>query len=102
MSFILEDIIFSTIFAKKSMTVFPCAKINLGLNVVSKRSDGYHDLQTVFHPIPLYDALEVQVMNEEFPSTTPCDLLVSGSTQLAACILSPLMITAPSCRGDPS
>ena len=60
------------------MTVFPCAKINLGLNVVSKRSDGYHDLQTVFHPIPLYDALEVQVMNEEFPSATPCDLLVSG------------------------
>lgn len=67
-----------TIFAKKSMIVFPCAKINLGLNIVSKRPDGYHDLQTVFHPIPLYDALEVHVMNEEFPSDVPCDLLVSG------------------------
>ena len=32
------------------MTVFPCAKINLGLNVVSKRSDGYHNLETVFYP----------------------------------------------------
>ncbi|MBR4390326.1 MAG: 4-(cytidine 5'-diphospho)-2-C-methyl-D-erythritol kinase [Prevotella sp.] len=60
------------------MIVFPCAKINLGLNVVSKRSDGYHDLQTVFHPIPLYDALEVLTMDDGFPSASPCDLLVSG------------------------
>lgn len=41
------------------MISFPNAKINLGLNIVSKRSDGYHNLETVFYPIPLYDALEV-------------------------------------------
>lgn len=41
------------------MLVFPCCKINLGLNVVSKRPDGYHNLETVFYPIPLTDNLEV-------------------------------------------
>ena len=41
------------------MIVFPNAKINLGLSVVSKRADGYHNLETVFYPVPLEDALEV-------------------------------------------
>ncbi|MDR3140166.1 MAG: 4-(cytidine 5'-diphospho)-2-C-methyl-D-erythritol kinase [Tannerellaceae bacterium] len=41
------------------MICFPNAKINLGLNVVSKRPDGYHNIETVFYPIPLRDALEV-------------------------------------------
>ena len=41
------------------MIVYPNAKINLGLNVVSSRPDGYHDIETVFYPIPLQDALEV-------------------------------------------
>ncbi len=41
------------------MIVFPNAKINLGLNIVSKREDGYHNLETVFFPIPIFDALEV-------------------------------------------
>lgn len=46
------------------MVVFPNAKINLGLNIVEKRSDGYHNLNTVFYPIPLEDALEVCVNGE--------------------------------------
>ncbi|MFW6277564.1 MAG: 4-(cytidine 5'-diphospho)-2-C-methyl-D-erythritol kinase [Prolixibacteraceae bacterium] len=41
------------------MIIFPNAKINIGLNVVSKRTDGYHNLETVFYPVPLSDALEV-------------------------------------------
>ena len=41
------------------MVVFPCCKINLGLNVVERRSDGYHNIETVFYPIPLHDNLEV-------------------------------------------
>ena len=41
------------------MIVFPNAKINLGLNIVSKREDGYHNIESVFYPIPLYDILEV-------------------------------------------
>lgn len=60
------------------MIVFPQAKINLGLNIVGCRADGYHELQTVFYPVPLTDALEVKLMSEEFPSPTPCDLLVTG------------------------
>ncbi|MBO4462868.1 MAG: 4-(cytidine 5'-diphospho)-2-C-methyl-D-erythritol kinase [Prevotella sp.] len=60
------------------MILFPQAKINLGLNVVAKRADGYHDLETVFFPVPLCDALEVQPMDGKFPSSTGCDLKVTG------------------------
>lgn len=41
------------------MLTFPNAKINLGLNITEKRPDGYHNLETVFYPIPLEDALEI-------------------------------------------
>lgn len=41
------------------MICFPNAKINLGLDIVSKRPDGYHNLETVFYPIGLKDALEI-------------------------------------------
>ena len=41
------------------MVVFPNCKINLGLNITRKRSDGFHDLETVFYPIPIYDVLEI-------------------------------------------
>ncbi len=41
------------------MIVFPNAKINIGLHVVSRRTDGYHNLETVFYPLPLCDALEM-------------------------------------------
>ena len=60
------------------MITFPIAKINLGLNVVEKRPDGYHNLQTVFYPVPIKDALEVQVMDEAFPSNYDCDLKVTN------------------------
>ncbi|WP_291401813.1 4-(cytidine 5'-diphospho)-2-C-methyl-D-erythritol kinase [Daejeonella sp.] len=41
------------------MITFPNAKINIGLNILSKREDGYHNLETIFYPIGLRDALEV-------------------------------------------
>lgn len=41
------------------MIVQPCAKINLGLNIVGLRTDGYHDIETIFYPIPITDTLEV-------------------------------------------
>jgi 4-diphosphocytidyl-2-C-methyl-D-erythritol kinase len=41
------------------MISFPNCKINLGLNIISKRTDGYHDLETVFYPLPLQDVVEV-------------------------------------------
>lgn len=41
------------------MICFPNAKINIGLNIVSKREDGYHNLETLFYPIPVADSLEI-------------------------------------------
>ena len=45
------------------MITFPNAKINLGLNITEKRPDGYHNLETVFYPVPIEDALEIHVQN---------------------------------------
>lgn len=41
------------------MVSFPPCKINLGLNILRKRQDGYHDIDTCFYPIPFTDILEV-------------------------------------------
>ncbi|GAB4229789.1 MAG: 4-(cytidine 5'-diphospho)-2-C-methyl-D-erythritol kinase [Ekhidna sp.] len=41
------------------MISFPNAKINLGLSIVSKREDGYHNIESCFYPIPWHDSLEV-------------------------------------------
>ena len=47
------------------MITYPNAKINLGLNITEKRPDGYHNLETVFYPINLQDALEVKLLEGE-------------------------------------
>lgn len=41
------------------MLTFPNAKINIGLNIIEKRGDGFHNIESVFYPIELKDALEV-------------------------------------------
>lgn len=46
------------------MITFPNCKINLGLDVVSKRADGYHNLETIFYQLPLTDVLEITVEDE--------------------------------------
>lgn len=51
------------------MICFPNAKINIGLNIVSKRSDGYHNLETIFYPIQIKDALEIIVREEQKSDT---------------------------------
>jgi len=43
------------------MITFPKAKINIGLKITSRRSDGYHDIETIFYPVGLSDALEYVV-----------------------------------------
>ena len=58
------------------MIVYPNCKINLGLNVVRKRTDGYHDLETVFYPVPLTDKLEAVVGNG---ADGTCSLSLSGN-----------------------
>jgi 4-diphosphocytidyl-2-C-methyl-D-erythritol kinase len=49
------------------MIVYPNAKINIGLNVVEKRPDGYHNLETVFYPIGLQDILDIQLIEKDVP-----------------------------------
>ena len=58
------------------MIIFPNAKINLGLNITEKRPDGYHNLETVFYPINLQDALEVNILTDK---SRPYILNVSGT-----------------------
>ena len=65
------------------MLVFPNCKINLGLHVVRKREDGYHDLETIFYPLPLRDALEVvnrqsAIGNRQMPDSASSSLTISG------------------------
>ena len=50
------------------MIVYPNAKINIGLNVVEKRPDGYHNLETVFYPIGLQDILEIHKIEKDAPA----------------------------------
>ena len=57
------------------MVVFPNCKINLGLQVLHKREDGYHELQTVFYPLPFTDVLEVIRQNN---NSTGIELSLSG------------------------
>jgi 4-diphosphocytidyl-2-C-methyl-D-erythritol kinase len=55
------------------MILYPNAKINIGLNVVERREDGYHNIETVFYPIGLTDVMEV------LPSETCSDYSFSSS-----------------------
>lgn len=56
------------------MKCYPIAKINLGLNVVARRPDGYHNLQTIFYPVPLSDELDVEATDDP----QECQLKVVG------------------------
>ncbi len=58
------------------MITFPNAKINLGLNIIEKRTDGYHNLETIFYPIQLQDALEINRLEN---SQLPYKLKISGT-----------------------
>lgn len=59
-----------------SRASFPNAKINVGLQVIEKRPDGFHNLDSLFVPVPWSDTLELST-----PGTDPveCTLHVSGS-----------------------
>ena len=50
------------------MISFPNAKINLGLNILRKRPDGYHDIESCLYPVPFTDILEI-IPSKEFSFT---------------------------------
>lgn len=62
------------------MIVFPNCKINLGLNITAKRHDGYHDLETVFYPVPLEDVLEIVPRQQDGDAADKCTLTQYGNT----------------------
>lgn len=66
------------------MVVFPNAKINLGLQIISKRPDGYHNIASCFYPIPFTDALEV-VESKQFAFSTS-GVPVPGNVEDNLCI----------------
>ena len=68
------------------MVRFPNSKINLGLRITAKRNDGFHDIESLFYPLPLTDAAEIII------STDP----PAGESTLFECIQSGLPIP-----GDP-
>ncbi len=64
------------------MVVFPNCKINLGLNIISKREDGYHNLETVFLPIPFSDVLEIIASDNGTDEFTVTGLAVNDHDNL--------------------
>lgn len=77
------------------MKTHPIAKINLGLSIISKRPDGYHNLETVFYPVRLCDTLEVKPQEER---------CVEGETQACHAADPPrcqLLLSGASVEGDP-
>ena len=46
------------------MICFPNCKINIGLNILNKRDDGFHEIQSVFYPVGIRDALEINRSKE--------------------------------------
>ena len=66
------------------MISFPHGKINLGLNVVARRSDGFHNIETCFYPIPLTDILEI-IPSSEF-SFSQSGIPLPGTPEENLCV----------------
>jgi 4-diphosphocytidyl-2-C-methyl-D-erythritol kinase len=65
---------------------FPNAKINIGLHVVSKRADGFHNIETVMLPVPLFDALEVLPAEDKSFCFTQTGLDIAGASDENLCV----------------
>src|SRR4051812_20161217 len=63
------------------MLTFPNAKINIGLSITARRADGYHDLETIFYPVMVRDALEIIDAPDQQPSLHVTGLAVAGNPE---------------------
>ena len=63
------------------MICFPNAKINIGLYILSKRPDGYHNIETVFYPVNLCDALEIVPANGEKTGIIQTGISIEGKPE---------------------
>ena len=68
------------------MVAFPNAKINIGLNILDKRPDGFHNLETVFVPIPLNDSLEIIKGNSADVVFSQSGFVVDGNMEDNLCV----------------
>ncbi len=68
------------------MIVFPNCKINLGLHISGKREDGFHNLETVFYPVPFKDALELIPSTNTEIEFTGTGLAVDGDAADNLCV----------------
>ena len=66
------------------MILFPNAKINLGLQIKSKRADGYHELETIFYSVNYCDVLEILPSDELTFTTSGIDIPGEGNLCLDA------------------
>lgn len=75
------------------MLVFPNCKINLGLRILNKRADGYHDIETIFYPVPLKDAIEIiQTGNIDPVQFSSSGTVISGDAADNLCIRAYLLL----------
>lgn len=89
------------------MITFPNAKINLGLHIVERRPDGYHNLETVFYPIPVEEALELHPLQPrrepdvaDQTDTSPAEVKsLEAETAMNDCRLS---LSGIAVEGDPN
>jgi len=68
------------------MLVFPNCKINLGLQILGKRDDGFHNLETVFYPVPFKDALELIPNTNTETEFTGTGLVIDGKAEDNLCV----------------
>ncbi|HUH32942.1 MAG TPA: 4-(cytidine 5'-diphospho)-2-C-methyl-D-erythritol kinase [Daejeonella sp.] len=66
------------------MIIFPNAKINLGLNVISRREDGYHNIETILYPIKIQDAVEIIEADEML--FTSSGIKIPGNPEANLCL----------------
>lgn len=76
------------------MVVFPPCKINLGLQVIRKRDDGYHELNTIFYPAGWCDVLELVEGGDEPFTLTTSGLEVEGDVATNLCFKAWKLIAA--------
>lgn len=74
---------------QQSMLLFPNAKINLGLSIVERRPDNFHNINSIFYPIPLKDAVEA-IIDPNLPSGkiqfTSSGLEIPGDYESNLCV----------------
>ncbi|MBN1463456.1 MAG: 4-(cytidine 5'-diphospho)-2-C-methyl-D-erythritol kinase [Paludibacteraceae bacterium] len=68
------------------MLFFPNAKINIGLNIIEKRKDGFHNLETVFYPIQLTDSLEFTPSSDSQVKFTSTGFKIDGEQKNNLCL----------------